>query len=70
MAKLSMACIRLAGDIRSYSRKYGFLTPKSDRVLSKIENSRLPLSPAGLKIFGKLCDLLRENGFELPDPDA
>ncbi len=70
MAKLSMACVAVAGDIRSHSREYGFLTPKSDRVLSKIENSRLPLSAADLKIFGKLCKLLQENGFQLPDPDA
>ena len=70
MAKLSMACVAVAGDMRSYSREYGFLTPKSDRVLFKIENSRLPLSAADLKVFGKLCKLLQENGFQLPDPDA
>ena len=70
MAKLSMACVTVAGDMRSYSRQHSFLTPKSDHVLSKIENAKLPLSPSDLKVFRKLCHLLRENGFELPDPDA
>ena len=70
MAKLTMACIPVAENIRNYSRKHGFLTPKSDRILSKIANARLPLSQTELKVFGKLCGLLGKHGFELPDPDA
>jgi len=68
--KMTISCIEIAEEIRSYAKQNRLLSPQSDRALTKIGSARLPLGPAELNAFKQLCIRLQEHGYELPDSDG